>query len=174
MDEDNGVERVNGAGSPILKLLVKFLPFLIAIAIGAAGIYYIATNKPELLGLSKGQEAVQAEIDMLIAEVGKLIALPQDERPTIATVTEVDKIKDQPFFANAQNGDKVLIYTNAKKAILYRPSEKKIIEVGAVNIQQEPQEGGVGAEEVTPTPKPTNTPTPEPTLTPTETPAEGE
>lgn len=45
-----------------------------------------------------------------------------------------EKLRDQPFFANAQRGDKVLIYANAKKAILYNPPSNKIIEVAPVNI----------------------------------------
>lgn len=51
-----------------------------------------------------------------------------DETPTIATVSDITKLQGQPFFAKAQNGDKVYVYSNAKKAILYRPSENKIIE----------------------------------------------
>ena len=42
--------------------------------------------------------------------------------------------REQQFFANSQYGDKVIIYTNAKKAILYRPGLGKIIEVAPVNI----------------------------------------
>ncbi|PIR80160.1 MAG: hypothetical protein COU25_01495, partial [Candidatus Levybacteria bacterium CG10_big_fil_rev_8_21_14_0_10_35_13] len=54
--------------------------------------------------------------------------------PTIATITDKSQLSTQPFFNNAVDGDKVLVYANAKKAILYRPSTDKIIEVAPVNI----------------------------------------
>lgn len=79
------------------------------------------------------QEEVQAEIDMLITEVGKLMVLP-DEVPTIATVSDLERLKTQPFFAQAKLGDKVLIYAVARKAILYSPVEKKIVEVAPLLI----------------------------------------
>ncbi len=65
----------------------------------------------------------------LLEKVGKLVVLPVGETPTIATVSDLSKLKDQPFFAKAQPGDKVLIYSTAKRAILYRPSTNQIIEL---------------------------------------------
>lgn len=78
---------------------------------------------------------VREETNLLVDEVGKLIVLPQDESPTIATVTDLEKLKSQPFFANAQIGDKVLIYARAQKAILYRPDQNKIIELAPLNTE---------------------------------------
>ena len=138
------------------KFVMRLVRFLAAVAIGAGLTAYVVMMKPEFLKLSKGQAQIQAEVDRLVSEVGSLIALPSDEKPTVATITDIEKLKDQPFFKNAKNGDKVLIYTNARKAILYRPSEKRIIEVGAVNINQatpSPTPEG-GEEKATPTPTP--------------------
>ncbi len=122
---------------------------LVLVGAGAGGAAYLIKAKPEILGLSKGQAAAQAEVDSLVAEVSKLIALPSDEKPTVATITDIEKLKDQAFFKSAANNDRVLIYTNAKKAILYRPSEKRIIDVGAVNINQQSGQAA-GASTATP------------------------
>ena len=79
-------------------------------------------------------EKVQAEVDDLISQVSKLIVLPENEKPTVATVTDVEKLRSQAFFANAQNGYKVLIYTQSKKAILFDPVTNRIIEVAPIDI----------------------------------------
>ncbi len=72
---------------------------------------------------------LRLENAQLIDQVGKLIILPTDEQPTIATVTDLNKLKSQPFFAKAEVRDKVLIYSKARKAILYRPRSNQIIEL---------------------------------------------
>ena len=73
----------------------------------------------------------------VVAEISKIMILPVGEDPTVATVADPEKLKGQSFFVNAKKDDKVLIYTNAKKAILYRPSERKIVEVAPLNIGQQ-------------------------------------
>lgn len=105
-------------------------------AVGLGTYFYTQNYLPK----KDSAKAVASESQQLIAKVGKLFALPTNEEPTVATVSDVAKLKNQQFFALAQNGDKVLIYTNAKKAVLYRPSVNKIIEVGPVNVKSDEAE----------------------------------
>lgn len=79
------------------------------------------------------------KIQSLLEEVGEKIELPIGETPTIATVTDVTKLEGQPFFRNAKNGDKVIIYGSTKKAILYRPSTHKIIDIAPINMNADNQ-----------------------------------
>lgn len=116
--------------SKAVKTTLIVIAAVVVLALGGAG-GYIITNK--YLTKSADQKA-QEETNKLVAKVGKLMSLPTDETPSIATVTDKDKLKDQPFFAKSENGDKVLIYTNAKKAILYRPATDKIIEVMPISF----------------------------------------
>lgn len=93
--------------------------------------------------LKNPQQAAKQEVESTVAKLGTLMVLPKDETPTIATVTDKNKLKEQPFFARAQNGDKVILYIKARKAILFREKDNKIIEVAPINIQK--QEGQQGA-----------------------------
>jgi len=156
---------------------ILMLSFFVGIVSGV----FIIKDNPKILGIRKDEsgESSSKDVDKLIEEVGRVILLPEGETPTVATVTDVEKVKDQAFFAKAQNGDKILIYSGAKKAYLYRPSEKRIIEVGLVNIGQQGQEGlDQESKTLTPTLTPSITPTriftptlsPAPTSTSTPTP----
>ena len=109
------------------------VPALLVIVIGAVGSSVYFYSKYQSL---EKKSALNAKDDVVItlAAVGKLMMLPSDETPTVASVSDVEKLKNQPFFAASQNGDKVLIYTTAKKAILYRPSTNMIVDVAPVNI----------------------------------------
>ncbi|SRR5260221_2322802 len=111
---------------------------VVAIAALVAGVYYY-TQYNRLNNILKNPNiSVQKETSQLVSQVGKLMMLPTDEQPTIATVTDASKLKDQPFFKNAKNGFKVLIYVKAKKAILFDPGKNVIIDVAPVNISQNP------------------------------------
>lgn len=82
---------------------------------------------------------VQAQDELtpqaLIESVSKIAELP-NEQPTIATVTDKEKLVHFSFFSQAQLGDKVLIFNEAKKAYLYRPATDKIVEVGPIIISE--------------------------------------
>ena len=105
---------------------------LLLLASVAAGYFYW-----ELRTLKNNPLAVaEKENSALVEAVGKLMLLP-DEKPTIATVTDPEKLSDQTFFANAKTGDKVLVFSVSKKAILYDPVLNKIIEVGPVKVTED-------------------------------------
>lgn len=171
--DDNNTEELSGNRTKLVRTLLLILGGLALVGLGAGGIYGIVKQKPEWLGIKTQSQQAQEEVKKLLDEVGKLIELPPDETPTVATVSDASKVKDQPFFKNAKVGDKVIVYSNSKKAILYRPSENKIIEVGVVNLQQQTAVSGTpiptNPVSVTPVPKPTfvYNPTKVPTITPT-------
>ena len=81
------------------------------------------------------QALVEAQTKTLIDRVGLLMQLPAGETPTVAGVSDAAQAKRQSaFFANAANGDKVLMYVKAGEAILYRPSTNKIILVAPLTF----------------------------------------
>ncbi len=114
------------------KKFTRIFFILVAVSIIAALFFFFKFNQLK----QNPTKEIDRQTKDIIAKVSKLVVLPKDEIPTIATVTEPEKLKDQPFFANAKKDDKVLIYTNYQKAILYRPSENKIIEIAPINLGQ--------------------------------------
>jgi uncharacterized protein HemX len=107
-----------------------FIIVLILLVLGLGGaVGYLAKQNIDL----KNGTATTKAADDLKQKVGKLMQLP-NETPTIATVSDASKLKAQAFFADAKNGDKLLIFTQAKKAVIYRESENKIINSGPIAI----------------------------------------
>lgn len=128
-----------GVITNIVKQLIgkPVIVFVLLIIVAGVAIYNYSQYRNTKQELSKlktdPMSALSEETKKLVKMVGNLVVLPS-ESPTIATVTDITKVKSQSFFANAANGDKVLIYTGARKAYLYRPSINKVIEVAPVNI----------------------------------------
>lgn len=122
----------------------KISLFLLALVATGAFVFLFLQKNPSVLGIkttsadNKSADP-KAELESLLAQIRQIMLLPNNETPTLATVSEIEKIRNQTFFRNAQNGDKVLIYANARKAILYRPENKMIIEVGTVTQNKSPE-----------------------------------
>ncbi len=114
------------------KLVLVVLIVALILLVPVVYLYWQYNSSQSLLGASGGN--VNAQEASLVSAVGKLMLLPAGETPKIATVSDASQLSGQSFFARAQNGDKVLIYEGAGKAILYRPSINKIIDVSAINM----------------------------------------
>ena len=72
-------------------------------------------------------------VTVIKKRVGILYQLPTDEEPALATVTDKAKL-ESTFAGKVENNDKILIYEKNAKAIVYRPSINKIVDVEPVQI----------------------------------------
>lgn len=113
-------------------LAVLILVVILALA-GAGYMYYQYQKTAAELKKVKTQPSSQSpkddEIKKMVAEIAKVARIPENETPSIATITDVSKLKDQPFFKDAKNGDILLVFNSSGKAILYDPKNKKIVDV---------------------------------------------
>lgn len=122
--------RVNTSRSfPIGRILCGLI---IVALLAFGGFYFFKYQKLN----DKYQELTQSVDDKkakYIAEISKLYELPAKDKedPTFAIVsdqTNLDELKKiSKFYENTKTGDVILLYKEANIAILYRPSDKKII-----------------------------------------------
>ena len=86
----------------------------------------------------------QETADIIVKELRNLMDIPEDIEPTVATIVDVEILKEKnPFYAKAENGDHLIV--TPTRAILYSSKTKKIIDV--VPVQLEPVAGEGSAEE---------------------------
>lgn len=114
-------------------IILGILVFFVLCAFGAATYYYVQYKELK----NNPNKVAQDEAKAIVAKISKLMTLPTDEQPTLATVLDKEKLKDQPFFKDSQNDDKIVIYTQAKKAIIFRENEGKIINVGPILLNDD-------------------------------------
>ncbi len=122
------------------SVLVIIFALITIISLAAAGLTYKKytdlKNNPAKVSASSKQ-AAEKEAKDLKSRVAKLIDLPENEIPIIGTVNDKTKFKDQPFFNGVENGDKLLIFSEARKAVIYREKDNKLINVGPIAVTSE-------------------------------------
>ncbi len=99
---------------------------------GAAFYFYqqLKEAKPDTTAV-----AAPEDVAKIVAKVGKLILLPEGEVPSVATVSNPEKLRDQPFFAHAREGDQVLVYTTARRVYLYDPVDNILVNVAPLSVE---------------------------------------
>ena len=117
------------------KLLITILAIITLIAV-ILSLFLFNRYREMEQKIKDPTHAAELEVDQWVTKISKIINLPAGERPTLATVNDKERLVNQPFFAEAEVGDKVLIYEQARRAYLYRPGSNKIINVSQININQ--------------------------------------
>lgn len=121
----------------------KVILIILGVVIGIGGTFlYIKNFGIPLKDISSAVSKANNEkaVAEIIEKVGKLIVLPKDETPVMATVLDADSlIKKEPFYAGSENGDVIMMYQNALKAIIYSPKRNIIVNVGPVYLPPQDQ-----------------------------------
>ena len=85
------------------------------------------TNTTEL-------SAEQASI--LANNISQLIMVP-NEAPSFSVVLDAANLRaEQSFYARVENGDVIAVYPENRLALLYRPSENILVNVGPLYLEQ--------------------------------------
>ena len=143
------------------KLVTKRNSIFVLIIILAIGfVYYFAQYRK----LSKDPNALAKEkTAQVIKKISELAVVPNDPNAVLASVSDITKLKGQTFFENAQNGDEIVIFPTAMRAVLYRPSIDKIINIGPLASSPSSTTDGIANQTPStsaPQPKITTKPTP--------------
>lgn len=122
--------------SVLPKKRLKFLIVLVLLALIGGGTYaYFKYHSKASV-----EKRAQAETVRLVKEVRKVMILPETDVPAVFDIQDpVLLTSQQAFFAGAEKGDKLLVYPQLGKAIIYSPSRHVIVNVGPVTFDQAKQ-----------------------------------
>lgn len=114
-----------------IQVIIGIISLLVLLVIAiSAGFVFLDKKRNEFKTIHSPEKA-EAEAKSLVAKLSQIYLIPE-ELPTVATVTDTGKLSGQEFFSKAKEGDKVLIFSQNKKVILYRQSTNKIIDVASL------------------------------------------
>ncbi len=90
--------------------------------------------------LQGNNAANQEKARTVVERVQKLMDIDVSVEPTVATIVDVERLREQnPFYDKAENGDFLIV--TPTRAILYREEENIILDVVPVQIEQPAAEG---------------------------------
>ncbi|OGC58410.1 hypothetical protein A3A70_00150 [candidate division WWE3 bacterium RIFCSPLOWO2_01_FULL_42_11] len=123
------------------KVTIAALSISTLVIIGAISVvgYVYLGKTPDS---SNTQNSSQDE-DPSIKILKKYLDFPE-ENPTLTTITDPEKLKDEAFFKNALKGDQLFFFPKSGKAILFRPDTKHIIEMTNFTVTEAEKVGSVG------------------------------
>ena len=122
---------------------VPFLIVLLLIALGAFGWSYYRYSQTSrqleaLIDPNVKTELDKAQTQALLEKIGRLIVIPKDEEPVVATISDIEALaNEQNFYRDAENGQKLVIFYGVQKAIIYDEATNKLINVGPVFLKDE-------------------------------------
>lgn len=106
---------------------------VLLVMILTAGCAYMFVQYRQVL--KKEARTDKERIAVITERIAPTVMLP-NEQPTIATVKNVHDLNEPQLAKQAENGDELLVYADARRVILYRPSLEKIVDMYRVETPE--------------------------------------
>lgn len=130
-----------GKNIPIIGVLLLLgAGFYFSLSAGPTTSLQANLNNPSVNNSS--QQTQQAMEDKkVLDQLKKIILLPENITPTMGIITDVEILKKQQpgFFANAKNGERLIVYPDL--AIIFDPETNKIIKTGGILVDAKGTKG---------------------------------
>lgn len=110
------------------RRLNVILSILLIIAVVVGGFWYWQYHKTA----DKNPESEQRR---WTSELSKVIVMP-DEKPLITTVLDKTKLTNETLASQAQNGDRLYIFAKSERLVLYRPADKRVVNMLTIQTKQ--------------------------------------
>jgi hypothetical protein len=115
-------------------LLWALLAIVLAASAWSFYNYYTASHQLAILKDPKlASEVNKKQTAELLNKLKLLLVLPNDKNPVVATINDVEKLATtQDFYRMAHNGDKLIIFTASRKAVIFDEKANKVVNVGPI------------------------------------------
>lgn len=101
----------------------------------------LSRAQQELAELKETTQSSRQEIsEEVLQKVRTHFYISENQQPTVATITDVERLKQvSDFYSRAQNNDYLIIISDPPRAILYNPDENVILDIVPVTLEQADQ-----------------------------------
>lgn len=118
----------SGSGRRSRRGVISVLLVLLLLTTGVSALLFIKYQRA--LGSNPSEERQQ-----IISKIEHVVLLPNED-PSLSTVVDSTKFTNQTLRDRAKNGDKLLIYAEAKRLVIYRPATQKVVDLLTIQEKQ--------------------------------------
>lgn len=127
------------------SILLMVLILLLGLILFLGYSYYQARQKLLTVFNTSQEEQALAEVNQVLDSMKKLTLIP-NEVPVIATITDSEfLLKESAFYEGSIDGDKLVLFKEARRAYIYSPSRQILVNAGPLLLEDNGQASVVTA-----------------------------
>ena len=123
------MKNINGILNATKRSKVVLVLTIVCISLISLTGYLFIQNQSLKDDSGSGSDSEAKEV---VAKVGEIFAIDSSSKPTVARIDDPEKLQasNKTFYKNVVRGDYLIVYPN--RALLYRPSDHKIVNVADI------------------------------------------